>query len=240
MGKVFQNKECDICGVYGKVIETWGKKYCRVCWDNKPKYGHGHSGMRGSGKLFAQSELFNKNPLELVICPKSNPVFSEIFLKHYPGSKGIVGRQCNYLIKQFGKIVGIIGGNSPPLNYKKFNQYFGNKYSEDNWLNNNVYCLIDHDKNLGTKVLKLFRNQIKKDYESKYFHKLIGLITFVEPPRNGAVYRADNWDCLGETQGKSCRRRGDHGKWINKEWSDGTKKEWIRVFGSEPPAPQSW
>jgi hypothetical protein len=24
------------------------------------------------------------------------------------------------------------------------------------------------------------------------------------------------------------------------EWPDETKKEWIRIFGSEPPASQSW
>ncbi|KKM13642.1 hypothetical protein LCGC14_1714190 [marine sediment metagenome] len=26
------------------------------------------------------------------------------------------------------------------------------------------------------------------------------------------------------TQGKKMTRRGDHGKWLNKEWSVGTKK----------------
>ena len=62
MGKVFQNKICDICGIKGKVIETWGKKYCKSCWDAKPKKGKGHSGMVGMQQLYVQNELpFNNN-----------------------------------------------------------------------------------------------------------------------------------------------------------------------------------
>lgn len=224
MGKVFKNKICDICQIKGRVIETWGKKYCKKCWDKKPKKGHGHSGMIGMKSLRIQQVLFNIKELNLELIPKGNKIFATLFLTHYPQSKGIVGRQCNYLIKRNGSILGIIGGNSPPLNYKKFNNYFGNGYSEINWLNNNIFKLIIRERNLGTKVLKLFRNRINLDYKNKYNDELIGLITFVEPPRTGAIYKADNWDYLGYTKGKKCTRRGNHGKWINKEWSNGTKK----------------
>ncbi len=221
---MFNNLKCDICDFKGKVIETWGKKYCKICWDAKPKKGKGHSGMVGMAKLVIQNELPFNNNLYLERTTKGNKVYATLYLTHYPGSKGIVGRQLNYFIKRSGEILGIIGGNSPPLNYKKFNKYFGNKYTELNWLNNNVFKLIYHEKNLGTKVLKLFRNQIKIDYLKQYKDNIIGLVTFVEPPRTGAVYKADNWDYVGLTQGKQCKRRGDHGKWINKEWSEGTPK----------------
>lgn len=229
MGKVFQNKLCDICGFQGKVIETWGKKYCRSCWDKKPKQlGTGHSGMLKAKSELQQDFLAFDNKLKLIKVPKGNKLFATIFLEHYPKSKGIVGRQCNYLIERAGKILGIIGANSPPLNYIKFNKFFNpngiKKYTEFNWLNNNVFRLLYQEKNLGTKVLKLFRQQLKKDYETQYKDKLIGLITFIEPPRLGSLYKADNWIYLGITQGKECKRRGSHGKWINKEWLEGTKK----------------
>lgn len=224
MGKVFQDKICDICGFRGKVIETWGKKYCRSCWDKKPKaLGTGHSGMLKSDAVNQQWFNFD-NSLKLTKTPKGNKIFATIYLEHYPQSKGIVGRQCNYFVERKGKILGIIGGNSPPLNYKKFNVFFGNGFNEKNWLNNNVYRLLIREKNLGTKVLRLFRHQIKIDYEQQYKDKLIGLVTFVEPPRTGSLYKADNWTYLGITQGKQCKRQGSHGKWINKEWSEGTKK----------------
>lgn len=223
MGKVFSDKKCDICGLQGKVIETWGKNYCRPCWNKKPKGTIGHSGMIKIPGFAYEDSLPFEAGLNLVAVPKGDRIFSNLYLRHYPESKGIVGRQCNYIIKFCGHIVGIIGANSPPLHYKVFDNYFG-VGKEKNYLNNNVFRLTDHDKNLGTKVLRLFRKKIKRDYKQKYGDELRGLVTFVEPPRIGTVYKADNWTYLGETQGKKCTRRGDHGKWINKEWSTGTQK----------------
>jgi hypothetical protein len=224
VGKVYQNKSCDICGLIGKVIESWGKKYCKKCWDKKPKKdGQGHSGMLKDSNIINQQVLNLYNDLRLVRTQKGNKLFSTLYLEHYPKSKGIVGRQCNYLIERAGEVLGIIGANSPPLNYKKFNAFF-NGFTELNWLNNNVFRLVKRERNLGTKILRMFREQIKKDYETQYGDKLIGLVTFVEPPRSGSVYKADNWYFLGVTEGKRCFRRGSHGKWINKEWTTGTKK----------------
>jgi predicted TPR repeat methyltransferase len=77
----------------------------------------------------------------------------------------------------------------------------------------------------------MFRARIKKDYEKQYKDELVGLVTFVEPPRTDAMYKADNWIYLGETQGMQVKRRGSLDKWVNKEWSTGTKKhiyaKWI-------------
>jgi len=223
MGKVYNNKKCEICGAEGKVIEVWGRYYCRSCYEKKPKKGNGHSGMIRRPGALKQMILSFSNDITLQRVKKSDPIFSTLYLDHYPKSKGIVGRQLNYLIVRGNQILGIIGANSPPLNYKLFREYFG----VDNdmvFLNNNVFRLIVHEKNLGTRVLKLFRNRIKKDYKSEYGDELIGLVTFVEPPRTGAVYKADNWDYLGMTEGKRCTRRGNLGKWINKEWTDGVRK----------------
>jgi len=73
MGKVFHNKICDICNKEGKVIETWGKKYCKECYDKKPKKGNGHSGMISVDEitrdgLLSQSSLFGEGlTLELTL-----------------------------------------------------------------------------------------------------------------------------------------------------------------------------
>ena len=223
MSNVFSNKICDICGKYGKIIESWGKKYCKTCYEQKPKRGKGHSGLIKDRNFSLPNELALGKGIKLVRVPKGNKIFANLYLSHYPGSLGIVGRQINYLIYRDGKIVGIIGANSPPLKYKKFEDIFG-KGKEKSYLNNNVFCLVDHSKNLGTQVLRKFRTIIQKDYFEKYGDKLLGLVTFVEPPRRGSVYKADNWIYLGETKGIRCLRRGDLGKWINKEWSNGTQK----------------
>jgi len=166
-----------------------------------------------------QYSLFPKMGLVLERTTKGDKIFSTLYRTHYPKSKGIIGRQINYFIKKDGELLGIIGGSSPPLRYRKFSAYFDSQYTMLNWLNNNVFRLIVHEKNLGTQILKLFRQQIKIDYEEKYGDELVGLVTFVEPPRNGAIYRADNWTFLGMTQGRTCRRPGKE-----KQWSAGTQK----------------
>lgn len=228
MTKIVVQKKCDKCSFIGKVIETWGQKYCPHCYDKRPKKGKGNSGMvlDKNTKHKLQQTTFNQQ-LWLQSIPKGDKTFSTLYLEHYPASKGIVGRQLNYLIWNNGKIAGIIGANSPPLNYKKFREYFKTD-NEKLFLNNNVFRIVKSNKNQATQVLRLFRKIVQKDYHKKYGDHLLGLITFVEPPRNGNIYRADNWTSLGETQGISVHRRGSHDKWQNKEYTKGTKK---LIFG---------
>jgi len=57
MGKVYQNRKCAICGNQGKVMEVWGKNYCRICWDAKPKSGHGHGGMLPMKEYATQAQF---------------------------------------------------------------------------------------------------------------------------------------------------------------------------------------
>lgn len=225
MGKVFKNKECNICHTLSpKVIEAWGIKYCPVCFEKRPKSGRpGNSGMISDPNVLNQGMFAFDSDIHLIRVPKGDKKFATLFLSHYPESKGIVGRQCNYLVERAGVTLGIVGANSPPLHYKLFEKFFPG-YTEDNWLNNNVYRLIVNEPNLGTRVLRMFRERIKKDYETQYKHELVGMVTFVEPPRTGAMYKADNWTYLGITQGVQCKRRGLLDKWVNKEWSKGTKK----------------
>src|SRR5436853_30846 len=83
--------------------------------------------------------------------------------------------------------------------------------------NNSIFRIVNNlnIKNLGTRILKIFRNEIKKDYKLFYNTEILGLITFVEPPRTGAIYKADNWIYLGETKGVEVRRKG--ADWMNKQ-----------------------
>lgn len=231
---MFNNKKCGVCGVIGKVVESWGKNYCNDCFAKKPKKGGGHSGMLKDKDIkdkVQQTSLTQGLVLQRI--SKGNKLFSTLYLEHYPGSKGIVGRQLNYVVWNNGIIVGIIGCNSPPLNYKKFREYF-NTDDEKIFMNNNVFRIIKSAKNQATQVLKLFRKTIVKDYHARYGINLLGLITFVEPPRNGNIYKADNWQCLGMTQGISVTRRGGLEAWRNKEYSKGTKKYIFAVKFKQP------
>jgi hypothetical protein len=203
---------------------TFGKAKCKDCIEKSKTGIPGNSGMiyrKDHSHQFGMLFVDDKIVLERV--PKSHPTFVKWYMDHYPESKGIVGRQLNYLIHYDQLPIGIISGASPPRNYRKFRKFFA--VDDDlGYLNNNVFRIVDKpmDKNVGTKVLKIFRLRVRRDYGERYGDDLLGLVTFVEPPRTGAIYKADNWTYLGKTQGITVRRRGEG--WMEKQYDKGVRK----------------
>ena len=177
--------------------------------------------------------VVKKKKIKLLEVSFSNNYFKRLFFTHYPGSKGIVGRRILFAILKDGLPVGIIGFASPPLHYKKAENYFkfDKSISPENrakrYLNNNIFRLELREKNLGTQILATARKEVKRIYEDRYGDELYGLITFVEPPRVGTVYKADNWDFIGFTDGWKVDRRGGERK-FHQEHKKGTKK---LIFG---------
>ena len=124
--------------------------------------------------------------------------------------------------------VGIISATSPPLNYIVFKNYF-NGANEKLYVNNSAFRIVNSPhKNFGTQVLKLFRSTIKRDYSDIYGDELLGIVTFVEKPRTGSIYLADNWTIIGETQGIEVKRRG--ADWINKQYIKTDNKKLILAY----------
>ena len=220
-------KKCYKCNEIKKTVKSFGKEICLSCLEKRKTGIKGHSGMIYNPNIKSSNYCNLTTGLKLLKVPKSHPLFVKWYIEHYPKSKGIVGRQLNYLIYYEGKPVGIISAVSPPLNYKKFREYF--KVDDDlEFVNNGVFRIVKSPKkNFATQVLKIFRLTIKKDYEKQYGNILLGIITFVEKPRNGGIYLADNWVCIGETQGVEVRRRGDN--WINKSYTKTNNKKLIFV-----------
>jgi hypothetical protein len=63
---------------------------------------------------------------------------------------------------------------------------------------------------LASHVLGGVARRIDRDWREKYGHGLRWLETFVERERfEGTCYRAANWQCVGQTQGRS-RQDRDH------------------------------
>lgn len=79
------------------------------------------------------------------------------------------------------------------------------------WLANNTRFLIlpwvrvDH---LASHILGRIARRISADWELKYGHGIYLIETFVERDRfKGTCYRAANWTCVGQTQGRSRQDR---------------------------------
>jgi len=68
---------------------------------------------------------------------------------------------------------------------------------------NIVYCLSGHGDNAGSQFLKLCRQDSARWWQERYGDELRAFQTFILPPRTGAVYKADNWTCIGTTKGET-------------------------------------
>lgn len=162
--------------------------------------------------------------LELEFCRSSDERYQVIRDRHYVPNKGTHGQQIHFLIHYKGEIVGIISGASSVYAVKNRDDYF--KIPKDKELrqfiylpaiiNNVVFRLELHEKNLATKVLAKWRKAMIQLWSYLYGVDVIGFETFVieNDTRKGALYKADNWDLVGQTAGnaKSHGKGGMNGK----------------------------
>lgn len=76
--------------------------------------------------------------------------------------------------------------------------------------NNNRYLILPWVEvpHLASHVLGLLARRIRNDWIAKYGHPISLLETFVDRSRfQGTCYRAANWQCVGQTQGRSRQDR---------------------------------
>jgi hypothetical protein len=148
--------------------------------------------------------------IELVLCKRSDPRYQEIRSRHYVENHGCIGRQLHYLVYLDENLVGIISGASPVWACSPRDKFFGIENSNREKLvghhivNNVVFRLEEKIPNLGTQVLSLWRKRVRKDWNERYGDDILGFETFIfGENRTGAMYKADNWLYVGETQGNT-------------------------------------
>ena len=148
--------------------------------------------------------------LRLEKCKRSNPLYQEFRSRHYVENHGAVGQQLHYLIYLDKECIGIISGGASAYAVKCRDEFFGiNKDNRKTALNgivdNTVFRLEKNIPNLGTRILKLFRETVIRDWKQQYGVDVCGFETFVveESWRKGSMYKADNWTFVGETSGNT-------------------------------------
>jgi hypothetical protein len=157
----------------------------------------------------------SESDIWLESCSRTDPRYEEIREDHYIPNHGAIGQQAHFLIHYKGGLVGIISGASPVYATSSRDKFFGlDKKNRRKFLqgivNNTVFRLENHEKNLATRVLKLWRNVIPHFWYEKYGTVVYGFETFVieNDTRKGTLYKADNWTLAGETAGASKVRNG--------------------------------
>jgi len=146
-------------------------------------------------------------------CKQTHLAFAEIKRRHYVHNRRSVGRQLHYLILEGGDVIGIISGASAVWACSArdgfFQIDFRNRIEKIAGIINNVLFRLErNERNLASRVLKLWRERVVSDWFDKYGIRAIGFETFVQPPLRGTCYKADNWTEVGRTYGSAKRCRG--------------------------------
>lgn len=156
-----------------------------------------------------------KDLVRLELVKRSDPLYQQFRSRHYIPDRGVVGQQLQYLVFYAGEVVGVIGGASAVFTNQARDEFW--QFSEDkdtktrqlnSVINNNIFRLEYPAPNLATMVLAMWRRQIVQDWQDLYGVEVAGFETFVVEERlwngktrNGACYRADNWEMVGITKG---------------------------------------
>jgi len=155
--------------------------------------------------------------LELVNSQWQKDHVKRIIEKHhsYVPSARSVGRRIDWLIYHpdyvnalnVPQAVGMIGVGSsvypPPKDLLSYVGMSKSVYKDNfnSFANNWRFCMTTSIPNAGSQILKQLRHHAPIEWEKKYKNFLTHIITFVGGGNNGAVYRADNWDMVGQTAG---------------------------------------
>lgn len=150
--------------------------------------------------------------IKLILIKRTDPILLKHMEDHYSKPKGFVGRNICYAIYYNNIRYGSIVGGSATLHLPGRNDFFNIDKSCLTKIVNNIFYHVEKIdgkypiRNFTSKVLKLFRDQIKQDWLAKYQDEIIGYESLVELPRTGECYRRDGWCLIGQTKGYTCKR----------------------------------
>lgn len=153
--------------------------------------------------------------IELVRCKRTDIRYQGIRDRHYIPNKGCHGQQLHYLIFLDKELIGIISGASSVWAVKSRDDFF--RLTKENKpkglpsiINNVVFRLEKNEKNLGSKILSIWRKRIRQDWFDRYNVIVHGFETFIieNDVRKGALYKSDNWTFLGQTAGSTKSHKG--------------------------------
>ncbi len=135
---------------------------------------------------------------------------------HYLGFRANVGETIGYLVRdRLDRVVACAIFGAAAWKTAPRDDYIG--WDADlrarrlgGIANNNRYLILPWVEvpHLASHILGLLARRIRSDWMAKYGHPVALLETFVDRSRfRGTCYRAANWQCVGQTQGRSRQDR---------------------------------
>lgn len=180
--------------------------------------------------------------IRLVQIKRTDPRILADMAIHYSQPRGFVGRNICYAIIVKNVYYGAIVGGSATLHLVGRDQFFGitkeNKEALLKQIVNNIFYHIEKKegkypvRNMVPTVLRVFREQILHDWQTKYGDRVIGFESLIELPRTGDAYSRDGWIEVGITKGQTCKRVAGKGtdNWTGKRIWDTKNLRPKRVF----------
>jgi hypothetical protein len=129
---------------------------------------------------------------------------------HYLGYQPIPGAQLRYFVRAAGEVVALLSFGASAWKTKPRDELIGwtpeQRVRNLHLIVNNSRFLIlpwIRRKNLASRILSLISRRLPDDWQTTYAFRPVLLETFVETQRfAGTCYKAANWQCLGDTQGR--------------------------------------
>lgn len=142
--------------------------------------------------------------------------FRHLASHHYLGHRGPVGEHLAYLVRdRHGRDVACLLFGASAWKVSSRDQFIGwddaTRAKHLNSTTNNTRFLIlpwVRVPHLASHLLARTLRRLSADWQSKYGHSIHLVETFVDRSRfKGTCYRAANWICVGQTQGRSRQDR---------------------------------
>jgi hypothetical protein len=135
---------------------------------------------------------------------------------HYLGYKPLPGAQLRYFAYAGERLVALLGFGAAAWKTGPRDEWIGWSRAQrqrnlSGVVNNARFLILPWVRvaSLASKLLSMASRVLPADWEGRYGYRPVLLETFVERARfAGTCYRAANWICVGQTQGRG--KLGDH------------------------------
>jgi len=167
----------------------------------------GQIGLPITGSRGELSEL----SLQLITTREHSRIYNDMMRQHhYLGYQPLPGAQLRYLIHGDSRLLGGLGFGAAAWKIAPRDRFIGwspaQRQARLHLIANNARFLLlpwVKVRFLASSVLALAARRLPADWQARYGYQLVLLETFVERPRfAGTSYRAANWICVGQTQGR--------------------------------------
>jgi hypothetical protein len=143
------------------------------------------------------------------IAPSEEAQFQQqLQAHHYLGSLRKIGETIWYVASWRGAWVALLCFSAAALKLAARDQWIGWTYRQQYArlrliANNTRFCMLPgwNIKNMASRVLALCEHRLTEDWSAAYGHPILLLETFVDERHRGTLYRAANWQHVGNTRG---------------------------------------